>query len=100
VPVVLMEAMAAGIPVVATRIAGIPELVEHDVSGFLVPPGDPQVLADMIGLLLDDPELRNRFGNAGRSKIEREFNSATEAERLIHIFETTRAARVPHVAQS
>jgi len=85
VPVVLMEAMAAGVPVVATRIAGIPELVEDGVSGFLVPPGDAQSLAERIGALLEDDELRNRFGKAGRAEVEAEFNIDLEARRLCRI---------------
>jgi len=85
VPVVLMEAMAAGVPVVATRIAGIPELVEDGVSGFLVPPGDAQSLAERIGALLEDDELRNRFGKAGRAEVEAEFNVDLEARRLCKI---------------
>ena len=85
VPVVLMEAMAAGVPVVATRIAGVPELVDDCASGYLVPPGDVAALADKVALLLDDAEMRNRFGAAGRAKVESEFNIATEAERLCRI---------------
>lgn len=85
VPVVLMEAMAAGVPVVATRIAGVPELVEDSVSGFLVPPGDAHAIAAKTALLLDDSKMRNRFGAAGREKVEREFNIATEADRLCQI---------------
>lgn len=85
VPVVLMEAMAAGVPVVATRIAGVPELVEDGVSGFLVPPGDAGAIADKVALLLDGADTRNRFGAAGRDKVEREFNIAIEADRLCRI---------------
>lgn len=85
VPVVLMEAMAAGVPVVATQIAGVPELVEDGVSGFLVPPGESHQLAEKAGMLLDDADLRNRFGAAGRAKVEREFDIATEADRLCRI---------------
>ena len=79
VPVSLMEAMAAGVPVVTTQIAGISELVENGVSGYLVPPGDVASLADRIQTLLDNPELRSQFGAAGRAKVEKEFDIRREA---------------------
>ena len=84
-PVVLMEAMAAGVPVVATRIAGIPELVDDGENGLLVPPGDPAVVATAVRQLLEDAELRNRFAIAGRAKVEREFNLTTEVSWLAKI---------------
>jgi colanic acid/amylovoran biosynthesis glycosyltransferase len=84
-PVVLMEAMAAGVPVVATRIAGIPELVEDGKNGFLVPAGDPAAAATAVRRLLEDAELRNRFAIAGQAKVEREFNLNTEASWLAKI---------------
>jgi colanic acid/amylovoran biosynthesis glycosyltransferase len=79
VPVSLMEAMAAGVPVVTTQIAGISELVENGVSGYLVPAGDPVSLAEKVGLLLQDENLRSRFGTAGRAKVEQEFDINQEA---------------------
>ena len=97
VPVVLMEAMAAGVPVVATRVAGIPELVEDGVSGFLVPPGDPVALSQKTRILLDDADLRNRFGAAGREKVQREFNLLTESERLCQILTAAMDGRVAPV---
>jgi glycosyltransferase involved in cell wall biosynthesis len=78
VPVVLMEAMASGVPVVTTRVAGIPELVEDDVSGFVVPPGDVAALVAAIDALLRDPSLRSRLGAAGRATVEREFDIDAE----------------------
>lgn len=86
VPVVLMEAMAASVPVVTTRIAGIAELVEDGVSGYLVAPGDSVALAERISLLLADSELRSRFGAAGRVKVEQEFNIHQEVARLHSLF--------------
>jgi glycosyltransferase involved in cell wall biosynthesis len=77
-----MEAMASGIPVVATRVGGVGELVEDGVNGYLVPAGAPGALADRIESLLDDPALRIRFGRAGRAKVAREFNIKCEAARL------------------
>jgi colanic acid/amylovoran biosynthesis glycosyltransferase len=74
IPVVLMEAMAAALPVVATQIAGISELVENGVNGYLVPPGDAVTLADRVAKLLADHQLRNKFGIAGKAKVEQEFN--------------------------
>ena len=77
-PVVLMEAMAAGVSVVATRIAGIPELVTNEHSGLIVTPGDANAITRAICRLLGDPELRNRLARAGREKVEREFNINVE----------------------
>jgi glycosyltransferase involved in cell wall biosynthesis len=93
VPVVLMEAMAAGIPVVTTRIAGIPELVHDEHSGLLVSPGDTDAAANAIRRLLDDPDLRNRYAAAGREKIEREFNIQTESRWLATILTSALAGK-------
>lgn len=82
VPVAVMEAMASGVPVVATRVGGLSELVDDGASGYLVPAGAPGALADRIESLLDDPELRNRMGRAGRAKVVRDFNVAHEVGRL------------------
>ncbi|MGB9931517.1 glycosyltransferase family 4 protein [Haloarcula amylolytica] len=67
-PRVITEAMAAGLPVVATDIAGIPEQVEHGESGYLIPPGDAAALADRLNELLADPRLRERFGQRGSER--------------------------------
>jgi glycosyltransferase involved in cell wall biosynthesis len=72
-PITVLEAMAAGLPVVASRVGGIPELVVDGATGFLVPPGDPVALSVAIGRLLDDPTLRERFGAEGRSRAEKCF---------------------------
>jgi glycosyltransferase involved in cell wall biosynthesis len=74
VPVVLMEAMAKEIPVISTRITGIPELIEHEEDGLLAVPGDPHDLAAQIGKLLENRELRTRFGKAGRQKVIAMYN--------------------------
>jgi colanic acid/amylovoran biosynthesis glycosyltransferase len=75
VPVVLMEAMACGLPVVSSGITGVPELVEEGVSGFLVPPARPDLLADALDRLTD-PAVRSRMGEAGRSKVGRSYDIA------------------------
>ncbi len=72
-PLVIIEAMMAGLPVVATRVGGVGELVEDGVTGLLVPPADPQALADALQRLLADPGLRRRMGAAGRDRALREF---------------------------
>ncbi len=71
---VLIEAMAAGLPVVASRLSGIPELVTDGKSGLLAPPGDVAALAAAIRRLHDDPALRQRLGQAARAAVEREFD--------------------------
>ena len=88
VPVVLMEAMASARPVVTTRIAGVPELVEHGVSGRLVPPGDVEALAEALREVLCDAGLRARMGAAGRAKVCAEFDIAREAAWLSRLLES------------
>ncbi len=72
--IALLEAAAVGLPIVASRVGGIPEAVRHGFNGLLVPPGDPQALAAAIAELLQDPERRWAFGRAGRSLVAREFS--------------------------
>lgn len=86
VPVVLMEAMATGLPVLATRIAGIPELVEDGLSGRIVAPGDSDAFADAMIALLDDPVQARVMGQAGRATIAKDFDAGTEAEKLAALF--------------
>jgi glycosyltransferase involved in cell wall biosynthesis len=65
---VLVEAMAAGKPVVASQVGGIPDLVQHGENGLLVPPGDEQALAEAIRQLIDDPEKAKAMGRCGRQR--------------------------------
>jgi colanic acid/amylovoran biosynthesis glycosyltransferase len=81
-PVVLLEAMAAGLPVVASRIAGIPELIEHGRSGLLVPPGRADLLADALGTLLVDPGRRADLAAEARRRVGSEFDVDASAEQL------------------
>jgi glycosyltransferase involved in cell wall biosynthesis len=92
IPVVLMEAMAAGLPVVASRLSGIPELVTDGTDGLLVPPGDDGAIADALERLAADPALRRRLGTAGQATIDRAFDVDRNAAELIRLIETSLAA--------
>jgi len=89
IPVVLMEAMAVGTPVVSTSISGIPELVENETTGLLVPPQDEAALATAIGRLWDEPALAARLSAAGRIRVIRQFNATREAARLHGLYQDT-----------
>jgi glycosyltransferase involved in cell wall biosynthesis len=86
IPVVLMEAMACGVPVVASDLSGIPELVADEVCGLLVAPRDTAGLAGALARLYADPSLRRRFSQAGRAKVLEEFDLTTNAARLVEEF--------------
>ena len=86
-PTVILEAMASARPVVSTRLAGIPELVVDGQTGMLAPPGDSTALAHALEQLLRDPELRLRFGHAGRERVEQHFRIAQTVAPLIKLFE-------------
>ncbi len=86
VPVALMEAMSCGLPVVSTRISGIPELIDSGASGLLVPPGDPAALADALFRLTRSEPLRTRLGIAARNKVMREFSLRANTARLAGLF--------------
>jgi glycosyltransferase involved in cell wall biosynthesis len=73
-PVSILEAMAAGVPVVASAVGGVPEAVVDGETGILVPPGDPSALASGLQRLLGSAELRARFGSAGRARAEELFD--------------------------
>lgn len=85
-PVVLMEAMATGLPVVASHIAGIPELVRDSENGILIPAGDTKALVAAMDRLLADPALRRHMGQNGRATVISEFDIETEARRLANFF--------------
>jgi colanic acid/amylovoran biosynthesis glycosyltransferase len=86
VPVMLMEAMAMELPVVATDVMGVRELVEDGVNGLLVRPSRPDLLADAIELLAKDADMRRRLGAAGRETVKREFDVGRSAEQIHQVF--------------
>ncbi|MEY4762716.1 MAG: hypothetical protein RLZZ200_2572 [Pseudomonadota bacterium] len=93
IPVVLMEAMASGVPCVTTRITGIPELIRDGIDGVLVTPSDSQELADALSSLMDDPELRGELGRAGRERVRERYNLADNVDSLGRVFRKRLGAR-------
>ncbi len=81
VPLVLLEAMSFGLPVIATPVGGIADYVSHEDNGLLVQPGDVDALADSIRTLAADPALRARLGESGRRRIDAEASGDTIARR-------------------
>jgi glycosyltransferase involved in cell wall biosynthesis len=90
-PTVLVEAMALGVPVVATTVTGIPELVEDGVTGLLVPERDPDALADAIARLLTDPPLAAALVRRARRRVEESFDLHANVAQLRRLFEEVAA---------
>jgi glycosyltransferase involved in cell wall biosynthesis len=86
IPLVLMEAMAIGVPVISTKISGIPELIEDGKSGLLVEPANVDALAEKMIALLENRELATQLALKGREKVEREFDVVKSVEVLSGIF--------------
>lgn len=86
-PNAVMEAMAAGVPQVATAVGGIPELVEDGTTGLLVPPSDPERIADAITWLIDHPDERRRMGEAARARVAERFSTADMVARTEALYE-------------
>lgn len=85
IPISLMEAMSYGVPVVSTTTGGIPELLDKG-AGVMVPPADPAAMAEAIDKLVQDPELRERQGDAGRERVEKRFSGEKVADEMIALF--------------
>jgi glycosyltransferase involved in cell wall biosynthesis len=89
---VILEAMAAGRPVVGTDVGGTPELIQDGETGLLVPRHDPAALAAALERLLDDPALAARLGAAARRRVETRFSPEASLERLVALYTAVRAA--------
>jgi glycosyltransferase involved in cell wall biosynthesis len=86
-PMAVLDAMAAGLPVVASAVGGISELVENGRTGWLVPPADPRALADRLRMLLLDPEQERAMGAAGRARICEHFSAERMVAQLAEIYD-------------
>jgi glycosyltransferase involved in cell wall biosynthesis len=94
-PMALLEAMAYGLPVVATRVGDIPSVIEEDRTGKLVPPGDPAAVAAAIVALLSDSRSRRAMGVRARERVAAEFSASTMAQRYGQLYRDAIAKRDP-----
>lgn len=92
-PVTILEAMACGLPVVASRVGGIPEVVQEDVTGLMVPPSDPEALARALAVYVQDPQLAARHGAAGRERVEKSNSIAAMVAGYAGLYDTLRAMK-------
>jgi sugar transferase (PEP-CTERM/EpsH1 system associated) len=91
----VLEAMATGLPVVATRVGGNAELVVDDVTGSLVAPADPEAMARVLAVYVQDPGMARRRGLAGRARVEREFSLPAMVDRYLSVYDQLVQERVP-----
>lgn len=87
-PAAILEAMAAALPVVATAVGGVPELVQHQQTGLLVPPANPTALAQAIAHLLAQPDLAQTYGQAGQKRVQQAFVLAHKVAELAQAYQT------------
>ena len=94
-PISIIEYMRAGLPVVASSVGGVPELVEDGVNGFLVARGDVDMLAQKIEVLANSGPLRGKLGSAGRTLFETKFSDRRMVEQIIRLYEEILPAAPP-----
>ncbi|WP_144058897.1 glycosyltransferase [Rhodopirellula sp. SWK7] len=85
-PNVVLEAMAMGVPVLATRVAGMPTLISDDVNGRLVEPDDMDELQQALAALIADPSARQRYGEAGRQTVEERFSFEGRMKKMVDVY--------------
>jgi glycosyltransferase involved in cell wall biosynthesis len=85
---VVIDAMALGVPVIASRLGGLPHVVEDGVTGSLFEPGNPEDLVRQVRCLWDDPQLCNRMGRAGRQKVMRQYSQDAYYRNLLTVYQT------------
>jgi len=86
IPTAIMEAMACGLPIIATTHSGIPEIVKNNVNGILVPERNIEKLANVMEKLAKNPDLQKEFGNAGRKIVEEKFNIDKQIKKLEEVY--------------
>ena len=86
-PLAILEYMAAGCAIVATRVGGIPDMIHDGVEGLLVPPGDPVALAVSIGELAGDPTRRAELGRAARERQAQDFSLSAVVSQTVELYE-------------
>ena len=85
-PNVVLEGMAAGVPLAATAVGGVPEILEDGVNGLVVPPRNPAAMASALGRLLRDEGLRSRLAAAARERVERDFTPEAYRDSMIRFY--------------
>ena len=92
----MLEAMGSGLPVVASRVGGIPEMVTHGSDGLIVPPADAMALAEAIELLLADDELRRSMGDAARERVRTCFSEASFVSSVSELYDDLLTYALPY----
>lgn len=98
-PTVIMEAMAAGIPIISTKIAGVPEMMEDSVEGLLVEPADPAALSEAIARILNHEELNRRMGEQGHETARSKFGIENTVRTLKLLLASRADLRIPEAAR-
>lgn len=99
-PYVLLEAMAAGLPIVATAVGGVPEMVEDDVSALLVPPRDPRTMSAAIARVLKDPEIAHKLTANASALIATRYSPETYVRSLVEIYSQIISSAAPRNVQA
>jgi glycosyltransferase involved in cell wall biosynthesis len=92
-PITLLEAMRAGVPVVSTRVGGIPDVISNEISGILVPVGNPDELAEGIKLLIDNPDLSEQLARNAAERFRENYSSEKMARDYLAIYNSLRISK-------